>query len=218
MGEFIDRSGFRYGQLLVVGRIDSGPASEKNRTRWLCRCDCGSETVATGHALAKGDKRSCGCLRRRTAGERLRTHGMSRTPTYRSWQAAKERCHNPNNARYASYGGSGIAMCERWRNSFDAFLEDMGKRPLGKTLDRVDQCRGYEPGNCQWATAAEQSLTRGTTRLYRWRGTWMTVRQISEVEGITYNTLRKLARRAHTIQIAVAETKAKKRQFLRQTA
>lgn len=125
--------------------------------------------------------------------------------------AAKQRCHDPNSSNYAHYGAKGIEMCERWRNSFEAFFEDMGVRPEGMTIDRLDQCKGYEPGNCQWATVDEQSLTRGTTRLYRWRGDWMTTRQISNIEGVPFNTLRKIVRHMTTIQAAVAEAKQKKR-------
>lgn len=104
-------------------------------------------------------------------------------------------------------------MCDRWRFSFAAFLEDMGLRPEGCTIDRLDQTKGYEPGNCQWASFEEQTINRGTTRLYRWAGTWMTTRQISERENVPFNTLRKLVRSAHTIQAAVAQAKATKRNF-----
>jgi hypothetical protein len=141
-------------------------------------------------------------------GEKRRRHGLTKTPTYYSWQAAKSRCENPKNEKFKSYGGAGIHMCEAWRNSFDTFLADMGERPPGKTLDRLDQTKGYEPGNCQWATHAEQSRNRGTTRLYRWRAGWMTVREIAEAEGLVYNTFRKFARSERTIQGAVARAKA----------
>lgn len=135
---------------------------------------------------------------------------MSGTPTYRSWQAAKDRCHNPNNSKYPSYGARGITMCERWRNSFSAFLEDMGERPEGMTLDRIDQCKGYEPGNVRWATLSEQNVNRGSTRLYRWRGSWMTIREIATVENIPFNSLRKVVKNFRTIQDAVAHVKSRK--------
>lgn len=135
---------------------------------------------------------------------------MTRTPTYRSWQAAKERCHNPQNTKFKAYGGSGITMCDRWRNSFEDFLNDMGERPDGMTLDRQDQCKGYEPGNVKWATPLEQTMNRGTTHLYRWRGGWMTTRQIAEAEEISFNSLRKIVRKHRTIQSAVSHVKERK--------
>lgn len=134
---------------------------------------------------------------------------MTRTPTYRSWQAAKERCHNPRNAKYPVYGGVGITMCDRWRYSFDAFFEDMGIRPEGMTLDRQDQTKGYEPGNVQWATSKQQSDNRGNSRAYRWRGMWMTRRDIASEEGIPYTSLGKALRKTNTIQAAVAYVKSR---------
>lgn len=208
MPKLIDRTGHVYGRLTVIGRDESaGPATNGKRTKWLCKCSCGAPKIATGHDLAAGHTRSCGCVRKEELADRARTHGMTRTPTYRSWQAAKERCHNPNASNYSAYGGSGIEMCDRWRNSFECFLEDMGERPSGMTLDRLDQCKGYEPGNVQWATTEEQSINRGTTKLHRWRGGWMTTRQIADAETIPFNSLRKIIRQHRTIQSAVAHVR-----------
>lgn len=92
---------------------------------------------------------------------RLKTHGMSSSRTYKSWDSAKQRCYNPNDVRYAAYGGLGVIMCEPWRKDFTAFLEAMGERPPGKTLDRYPNPYGnYEPGNCRWATIFEQRANR----------------------------------------------------------
>lgn len=204
MGQFIDRSGRRYGRLLVVKRVDVGPASQGRRVKWLCLCDCGSEKVATGHELAAGHTRSCGCLQRETVGEMSRTHGQSkRSGAYSSWAAAKARCYNPKHNAYRYYGGAGITMCERWQNSFEAFFEDMGPRPKGMTLDRLDQTKGYEPGNVRWATHKEQSENRGNIRAFRWKGQWMTRKAIAEMERIPYTSLVKAIRKTNTIQAAV---------------
>jgi len=213
MPKLIDRTGHVYGRLKVIHRYECGPASKGKRVKWVCECECGNQKIATGHELASGDTTSCGCFQRESTGDRARTHGLTRTPTYRSWQAAKDRCHNPNNSKYASYGGAGISMCEHWRNSFEAFLEDMGERPDAMTLDRLDQCKGYEPGNVQWATSREQSVNRGTTKLYRWRAGWMTTREISNAENVAFNTLRKYVRKFRTIQDAVSAARAAKRNF-----
>ncbi len=87
-------------------------------------------------------------------------HGKCRTPEWRSWQSAIGRCERPSMPSYPDYGGRGIAMCDRWRRDFSAFLADMGARPAGTTLDRIDPNGDYEPGNCRWATLSEQNRNK----------------------------------------------------------
>lgn len=143
-------TGQRIGRRVITGpgRNVTGIAG------WCWRCDCGREGVGTTQNVRKSP--SCGCLQRETA----TTHGKTLTGTFLSWKSMKARCRNPRVPDYPRYGGRGITVCDRWYESFDAFLADMGDRPDGLTLDRIDNDRGYEPGNCRWATKSDQSRNR----------------------------------------------------------
>jgi hypothetical protein len=135
--------------------------------------------------LLRSGTQSCGCLQREVAvavGERSRTHGRSRTPIYNTWNLMLQRCRNPNNPRYADWGGRGIMVCERWL-SFENFYADMGDRPPNRTLHRVDNDGPYSPENCEWADDLTQRTSKrpqrkanrgcsepGCERAYRARG------------------------------------------------
>lgn len=147
--------GQRFSFLTVIERTDNEPG---RHSQWKCVCDCGAMTTASQNQLKFGTKRTCGCR----GGAFVHGHAVNenKTGTYRSWQAAKQRCGNPNGKAYRWYGARGIEMCERWSNSFEAFFEDMGPRPIGQTLDRIDPDGNYEPGNCRWATKAVQAANQ----------------------------------------------------------
>ena len=165
MGKIKNKVGRIFGRLTVLS-LDS----IQDGAVWLCQCACGHRAVVHTDELQSGDTVSCGCLRRETAyrqGKRNVTHGSARqkrhTRAYVSWAAMKTRCGNPNAIGYHCYGGRGIRVCERWNRSFAAFLDDMGPRPKGKTLDRIDVNGNYGPSNCRWATNAEQQKNKRKT-------------------------------------------------------
>lgn len=155
----INRTGERYGRLLVLRRA----GNLCRRPAWLCRCDCGEEVVVDAGRLAYGKTKSCGCFRREIAAIRDRErarHGMSKTRTYRSWASMKTRCTNPRHHKYPLYGGHGVRVSCLWLHSFENFYADLGERPAGKTLDRIDPDGNYQLGNCRWATPLEQRHNR----------------------------------------------------------
>lgn len=129
--------------------------NEKSVHYYVCLCHCGDRFITEGSRLYVGSTESCGCLRR---------HGMIDTGEYRAWAAMKRRCLNPNDPAFKHYGARGIGVCEEWL-SFKAFIADMGPKPSPElTLDRIDNNRGYEPGNCRWATNAVQQMNRRCTK------------------------------------------------------
>ncbi len=132
---------------------------------FTCRCTCGVvKDIAAGH-LRGANSRSCGCFAAEQIGNRSRTHGRSKTPLYNVWTSIIDRCTCPTAQGYKHYGGRGISICARWRNSFEAFSKDMGPRPLGASIDRINNNRGYSPKNCRWATSSEQNRNSRRTKL-----------------------------------------------------
>jgi hypothetical protein len=181
-------TGLRFGRLTALHRA---PNNAKDRVMWRCRCDCGNEIVTAAMSLRTCDTKSCGCLHDEKIGLASRSHGRSKTQLYAIWKAMKGRCYIASNTSYDRYGARGVRVCDRWRNSFEAFLQDIGEPPVpDMSLERINNSGDYEPGNVRWATRIEQGANKRNNLHIDYSGKRQTVAQWARERGIKYSTLR----------------------------
>ena len=204
-----DETGNTYGRLYVV---ELSASDDSGKACWVCKCKCGNITVVSGDRLRQGVTKSCGCLAIDIIGNMNKTHGFTsggrKSPTYKSWTGMRGRCYTKTNKKYLRYGGRGIKMCDRWKDSFDNFLADIGLKPSPEhSIDRINNDGNYEPGTCRWATDIEHSRNKSTTLRIRFQGEENDLATWCEKLGLPYHrTWQRLYRLGHSVDVAFTNT------------
>jgi hypothetical protein len=180
----INLIGQKFGRATVVREAGR---NRHGHVLWEILCECGNRKIVSAQDLRRGGTRSCGCL--------LKKHGGHESKEYAIWSAMKQRCTNPKSKYYPNYGGRGIKVCDRWLDSYEDFIADMGPRPSSRySLDRVDNDGNYEPGNCRWATWKQQHRHRNGNTIVTANGTTGALVEICERHGLNYRRVLNLMR------------------------
>jgi len=179
------------GKVFGYWNVIEGVESRSGATLFKCECRCGVTKSVRATHLKSGASTNCGCQRTGKLAASRRTHGKSETREFRIWLLMIDRCRNPNNKRFHSYGGRGILVCEEWAKSFSVFLADMGESPSPHhSIDRKNNNLGYFPSNCRWATAREQARNTRRNRMVEFQGKTITLVEAVEKAGANYGTVK----------------------------
>jgi hypothetical protein len=181
-----------FGRLTVLRRA--------NDAKWMCRCECGKVTYVVTTNLRRGNSRSCGCAQVQA----LLKHGGSGTPEHETWRGMRSRCRDSGSAVYRNYGARGISVCPEWED-FVVFLKDMGQRPYGYDLDRIDNSRGYSKDNCRWVSRQRNLNNKRTNVLVEYAGKSQTIADWAAELGINYRTLNNRINRGWPVARALTE-------------
>ena len=198
MSRFIDLTGQRFGNLVVVGvasKFDLPPTKSKSKV-FECLCDCGKRVFARSSLLKNGDKKSCGCIDHSIWSETAKrvhsTHNLSKTKLYHIWVGIKDRCYNKNNKDFKHYGAKGVCVSDIWRNDFVCFYKWAYNNNYcdGLSIDRIDNNGNYEPSNCRWITIKEQQNNKSSNIIYEYNGEKLTQSQLCRKYNINLRTFR----------------------------
>lgn len=200
--------GVRFGNLVVLCDVESNSRHRKVK----CVCDCGNEKDFFISNIKRGYTSSCGCLHKEVISESSSTHKMSKSKTYSTWLNMKARCSNENNPNFSNYGGRGIKVCDRWINSFENFISDMGERPRGLTIDRIDVNGNYEPSNCRWASDKQQARNKRNTYIVEFNGVIKPLIEHCNDVGIEYKTVfKRISQSGYSIDKALTKKVQKRK-------
>jgi len=205
-----DKIGQTYGLLKVINFSHKIFRSSRQGyyNFWECLCTCGNKTIVLSENLKNGNTKSCGCQSSRlTFKDRITKHNQSNTKTYNSWRAMKDRCYSKNHIEYKRYGGKGITVCDRWINSYENFLKDMGEKPLGMSLDRINSKKNYEPKNCKWSSIKEQQNNKSTNVFIKFNGQSLTISQWADKFNMPSSRLRARIKRGWNFKDAITKGK-----------
>lgn len=182
----INITGQKFGRLTAIKEI----GKIKGVIKWLCQCECGTLKELRVAVLRNGTVRSCGCLNKDKVIERNTTHNMTYHTLFNVWKGMIDRCTNPKCSSYKRYGKIGISVCDRWAGDkgIHNFVKDMGERPEGTSLDRIDNTQGYSPENCRWAFPKQQSNNRKDNIFIEYQGKSKTISQWANDNNILYST------------------------------
>ena len=201
MAKELDITGKKFNRLTAIERV----ADDRNgNVVWKFLCDCGTVKIAMKSAVTGNNTHSCGCLNRENRLRRNIKHGMSGHPLYDTWSNMLSRCNNPKDKNYHNYGERGISVCESWSHNPENFYRDMGDRPRGMTIERIDNNKGYGPGNCRWATYAEQNSNTRSNINVTVGGQAMCLASVCRNYGVTRETLLYRVGRGMSLQEALA--------------
>lgn len=199
----MDITNHKYGRLTAIRYLES----RNKNAYWLFKCDCGNEKVTSTHSVRSGNTLSCGCIHREQLVERNHKHGLRSIPEYSIWLVMKDRCLNKENKDFHHYGGRGITIHQSWIDSFEQFYKDVGPRPgKGFTIDRTENSKGYEPGNCKWVTQKEQCRNKRNNRYIEMNGEIKSLAEWVEIHNVDYGSVHRRLSKGMSLEDAIRES------------
>lgn len=201
MGRPIDMTGNRYGRLSV---IEMAGCNKHKQRLWRCICDCGNDVEVIGFLLRQEQTRSCGCLNKESIAQVNYKHGKSKSKIWSIHRSMMDRCYLKTSHAYNRYGGRGITVCDRWHD-FEKFYEDMGDKPNGMSLDRIDNNSGYSPENVKWASYKEQANNTRSNRILTYMGRSQNISQWADEFNLKMTTIWARLQRGWTVERALKE-------------